>query len=779
MPPFVHDLEAWIYFTRPLYTIVWLALEALFLAIPLWLMGCRLACNGTFALGKGQKENAANRLRRWAYSRPGFLRVIQSPVHFWLAMALVGGFTFHLAVLYPSVGARTWSFNQEAHQVVAEQGTAQLQEFKLQRIAGWQLPWLNAAKFELKWGQPLWWTPFPKGWMPGAGDAATDAAALTHQAHMVELGSLLAFLFGLVFAFKAWSREATGERHQGRAGWASRAEVACVTGKGGGYFRIPLQVSQDGSRQWEKTFHAPFTVLAPSATSNCGHGLMIGPTGSGKGAFTFGHIFATATVPIIYQDSKGECPAWRMRPGMIRFGIPANKPKGLPSMRYNPIAEIRREDLTANQRADRARVLASLLLPTPAEKNANSWINETAQPLLAMGLLQRRWADLGELADEVEGHPLPFILSSLAVAAGRIFSLGGKNAMEYASNEIANNTAPYLRGWARHAFSASDFTMADIWKRGAYIMSATEEHREKIPINLMWNLIWNDAQSSDKPLPCLVLLDECVAAGRIPGIVSATVKLRDRGFSIWMAFQTYAGITQVYGRDEGEALRRALVNTIILTNGLDSKDAAEVAEELGEWTHSEKNKKAGTTTRTKFPLMPKSDLAELAGQESQFWGIFRGRGMSSNGRPILAKLFPIQRGLWNCLATGEEYRAEEERYGHQVEVTSRYAYTLTPEYRQAATLALRLADGDGNKTIALFERLEKAAVDLGLEAGCADFTTQVLTKKGKGNEAEAEPLVLEDAPDRNDDYPPPPEDGPDDEAPAQNGDTVDPLPEDF
>jgi type IV secretory pathway TraG/TraD family ATPase VirD4 len=574
MPPLIYDFEAWIYFTKPMFTVGWLALEAILLAIPIWFVGCRIGCSGTFALGKSGKANAANLLRRWAYHRPRFLRVIQSPANFWAAVTLAGVLSFHLAVLFPSAGARAWFFVKEAHQVSTDQDPIPVQRFKLQRLEGWQLPWLNAAKFEVKWGQPLWWTPFPKVWIPGQGDAATEAAAIIHQSHMVELGGLLASLFGLTFGFMVWSREATGERHHGRAGWASRAEVACVTGRGSGYFKIPMQVSQDGSRQWERTFNAPFTVLAPSAKSNCGHGLIIGPTGSGKGAFTFGHIFATATVPICYQDSKGETPAWRMRPEMIRFGIPANKPKGLPSMRHNPISEIHREDLTPNQRADRARVLASLLLPTPAEKNANSWINETAQPLLAMGLLQGRWAHLGELADEIEGHPLPYLLSCLSVAAGRVFSLAGKNVMEYASNELANNTVPYLRGWARHAFSATDFTMADFWKRGAYIMSATESPREKLPINLFWSLVWNDAQASDKPLPCLVLLDECVAAGKIPGIVSATVKLRDRGFSIWMAFQTYAGITQVYGKDEGEALRRALVNMVILTNGLDPKDAA-------------------------------------------------------------------------------------------------------------------------------------------------------------------------------------------------------------
>jgi len=145
MPPFVNDLESWIYFTRPGFTIGWLALEALLLAIPFWLMGCRMTCNGTFALGKAQKEKAANWLRRWAYHHPQFLRVIQSPVNFWAAVALTGVLSFHLTVLYPSAEARTWFFYKEAHQVLAEEGPAQFQRFKIQRLGVWQRPWLNAA----------------------------------------------------------------------------------------------------------------------------------------------------------------------------------------------------------------------------------------------------------------------------------------------------------------------------------------------------------------------------------------------------------------------------------------------------------------------------------------------------------------------------------------------------------------------------------------------------------------------------------------------------------
>jgi len=63
MPPFVNNLEAWIYFTKPGFTVGWLALQAILLPIPIWFIGCRMACNGTFALGKNGKGSRRRYLR--------------------------------------------------------------------------------------------------------------------------------------------------------------------------------------------------------------------------------------------------------------------------------------------------------------------------------------------------------------------------------------------------------------------------------------------------------------------------------------------------------------------------------------------------------------------------------------------------------------------------------------------------------------------------------------------------------------------------------------------
>ena len=612
---------------------------------------------------KDDEIHALQAVNEWAYKRPKLLRLTQSPAWAGVFLASVGAVVAHVGLLLPSHMAHAWGANMALQEpMLPQQRVERLRE---------QTLWIEQAKLEN-------WVPVTR-WAP-----SSDRARNAREGHEeVVRGQAIAgvgfslFLIGGLFAVSRVMRENVGDRQHGRAAWASRADV--VFSKKA-YFKIPMRVSQKGKRVWEDAFKAPWTVLAPSSTSNASHGILLGPTGAGKGAYTLGHIFGTATVPILYQDSKSETPARHLRPDMLRFGISAKKPKGLPSMRFDPIAEIQK-GTSPNECADRARDLANLLLPAPQDgKGDNSWIKETAQPLLAEALLRGRWKHLGEMADEIAGRALPRILADLGLPEGWLFSLQGKNAMEYASNEISNNTQPYLRGWARHAFSASDFELEDVFEQGCYIMSATEDDQQKIPIRLFWNLIWSRAQRSDKKMPCLVLIDEAVAAGRIPGIIEATVKLRDRGFSIWMAFQTYAGIETVYGRSDAETLRRALVNSIVLTNGLDPKDAMEVTRELGNYTHTEHNKASGTKTRTAFPLLPQSDLNDLAGQESEFWGIFRGRGISKSGRPVIGKLNGIEPGLWNCLASDEEWAEALEAFGHNHEPESRFRFLIDPTF---------------------------------------------------------------------------------------------------
>lgn len=650
------------------------------------MLGCKAYVN---VMTKDDPESNKRAATLWAYMRPKLLRRSQSPCWFGTLILAPGAL-----ILFVSASR----VEPAVHAAAVYRGVRYGRPSLLARKVFTRSMDLVERK--------NWWSPWPS---IGTTAMSFEEAEETGQStltvfHGAEVVGILLIVVGLIVVLKKLSRESVGERMFGRAAWAARGEIPyhekC-------YYKLPLRVCQNGTRIWENVESAPYTVFGPSPRSSASMCNTVGATGGGKGAYLIGHLYASSRVSIVYQDSKGECPAWKLRPEMLRFGIPAKRPKGLPSMRCNPIEFLWDERLTQVERETLARTLANLILPAPKEGSENSWITETAQPLLADGFLRKRWAHLGELADEVEGHPLPFILDQLAVASGRRFSLAGKNVMEYSANELSNNTQPYLSGWARHAFTGNDFSLRDVWEKGIYIMSATEDPIQKIPIKLFWNLVWADAQSSDTPLPSMVIIDEAISAGEIPGILGSATRLRDRGISIMLCFQTYAGFEHVYGNYQGETLRRSLVNSIIFLNGLNPKDGSELSRELAKYTLTEKNKKSGEKKRTPVDLLPEADINEIAGREDQFWAVLRGRGISKKGRPVLARLVPMEQGMWNVLATEEEYAAEEERFGHGEPAESNYAYTLTETYRELGNFAINMAKANSLAIIYFFKMVEE------------------------------------------------------------------------
>ena len=172
---------------------------------------------------------------------------------------------------------------------------------------------------------------------------------------------------------------------------------------------------------------------------------------------------------------------------MLRWGFPSEQPKGLPSLRFNFI-----EWVLNHQDPDlAAKTLASALLPTnPDKETENQWIKDTAVPILAQGILSGRWHNLAELADEIDHSSFTSLLSKLEIGAGRMFSMGGRNVPQYASNEISNNTAVYLSGRARHIVTSSDFTMAEVFTKGLYIMGQATSSHEKRVLRLFWTIFW-------------------------------------------------------------------------------------------------------------------------------------------------------------------------------------------------------------------------------------------------------------------------------------------------
>lgn len=450
-------------------------------------------------------------------------------------------------------------------------------------------------------------------------------------------------------------RENIGPKDNGNAAFAARKEV--VYDKSG-YFFIPLRVLQRGNRLFEAVGSAPATVARPPASTCTVAWLIIGNSGSGKGVYVGAHIFATSTVPIVYFDYKGEMPAAKLRPGMLRWGFPGERPKGLPSLRFNFIAWV----LNHEEPDTASKALAAAILPANSQKEGeNQWIKDTAIPILGQGILSGRWRNLAELADEIEHTPLPELLNNIETGRGRMFSMEGKNVPNYAANEISNNTQALLSGRARHIVTDSDFTMDEAFRKGLYVMGQAANEAEKRLLKIFWGVFWFELLRKGTKLPLCVFIDEGIAAGPIPRVLEALVTLRDRGVSLVQAFQFRSGITEVYGRDKAQAVIDGHQTKIYLTKGLADDDITHVSKGAKNFTKRVKDR---TEPR---PLIPEDELKRHARQE-KFWAFIDGVQWTTTGRPIMAALLPTAgKDGWNWLASSAQYEAELERlcYGQE------------------------------------------------------------------------------------------------------------------
>jgi len=593
-------------------------------AINHWNYSRKIRTNGTVSLDKAS-------ISAFSYKEPWLLRTSESPA--WRGWLIVGGGLAVLGLLTWGVDPRlkTWAIRHE----LAKGGNPKLVEM--------QARWAELHASEEHLGDVL---PIPFDQDHQA--IAATAGYIQSKQRTIEGIGFLCLLLGLGYALRVSTRESLGPKHHGQAAFATRNEI--VYDKDGGW-ALPIRVDQRGSRDYERVTDAPFTVVRLPLTSRTVHFVGIGNAGSGKGAYLAGHIFKTDPNPICYFDYKGEMPAYTLRPQMLRWGFPSERPKGLPSLRLNLV------DWTKNHEDPdaAAKILASAVLPENSKKESdNAWIKQTAIPILAQGFLMGRWSNLAELADEVEHTPLMELLENIEVGRGRASAFLGRNVCEYAQNEISNNTAAYLSGRARHIVTSSDFTLDEAFQRGLYVMGQAGSPSERRVLTTLWNVFWAELLRKGDAMPLTVLVDEGVACGPVPRVEEALVTLRDRGISLIQFFQTRAGLTSVYGRDLADSVWDAHQSHIFLTKGLAVRDIETVVKLAGRYTKpgSKRDDKP-----TPADLLPFDEFKNHCRQE-KYWAVIDGVGWSKSGRPVLAELQPIPRSGWNWRATREEYDAQ-------------------------------------------------------------------------------------------------------------------------
>jgi type IV secretory pathway TraG/TraD family ATPase VirD4 len=467
-------------------------------------------------------------------------------------------------------------------------------------------------------------------------------------------GTALAFWVGILVIFiqhrrgKIWKRGGKGAH--GSAQWGRRDEVITAPQH---RWVIPLWCANDGTaRPWTmKETRGKFaaaglcTWAPPEGDAVCSHFLLIGATGSGKGAGIFSHVMCSSNVPSIYQDVKAECPnidhpRWR---NAIRWGCAADG--GWPSMRWNPLQEAF-DDIEPE---DACLTVASLLLPD--NEGEDAWVSQLARPILAELFLSRKWTTIGGFADEVRGMKLESILEMANIPGGLQSMMEGKNVPQYLSAAFHSNLAAYRMGWGRTVTSAHDFSLDDMIDKGGYVLSAETQDLRRAPLRLFWALLLRRLMRSARPRPLNLLMDEAKAAGKIPDVVNALVTLRNRKVSIWMSFQSEAAITSVYKKDEAEALVDGFGNRITLLHGISARDAKQLSENMRSWSKKRGghvgismgqmpsvNMTSGTDDITALPLISEEDIETRGRRPGERWAIIAARETTKSGHPLIVQM---------------------------------------------------------------------------------------------------------------------------------------------
>ncbi len=450
--------------------------------------------------------------------------------------------------------------------------------------------------------------------------------------------------------WRSWRRNRTRGGFQGFARWSKWNEVIFSPTY---RFLIPLWISYASTTRdwylWERYVgNVGLAVFAPpEGDAVCTHYLLLGATGSGKGAAIFSHIMATSRGGCIYQDIKAECPMidtpkWR---NAIRWGCAAEG--GWPSMSWNPIIECRNDPDPENAFLN----LATVLIPDAEGENA--WIPKLARPVVAEMLMSGRWNSIADFADELKGRPFKDICESVNMPAGLQAGLQGRNVSEYLFTSAWAETTVF-KGWARDVTTAHDFSLDDLIARGGYILAAETEESRRAPIKLMWAMLLRKLMRSSERRNLTLLMDECKVAGKLPHFADALVTLRNRGVSIWSAWQSESQIISVYGREEGEAILDAFGNRVSLLHGINVRDAEALSKASGNWSKKRGGHMSfgmsmsgpsltGTTggsDENPIPLITATDILNRSRCLEDRWAIISARGGTTKGNLIIARMMP-------------------------------------------------------------------------------------------------------------------------------------------
>lgn len=455
---------------------------------------------------------------------------------------------------------------------------------------------------------------FP-GWISISSVAFTNAAL-----PIAGIGSI-----GLLNGLRRISREKVVKSARGMAHWASWGQVRVARDW---RWVLPMWVHYRGeSEEWRKG--AGRTLVALPANTAVRHILLVGQSGSAKGFGVFNPIIASSRVPFIYQDFKAETPGHEIlqaRTGLepIRWGAAAHD--GLPSMGFNPLQECA-GDMNAIQ------FLAATLVPS---RGSDDWVSQLARPILAWVLAHGGYQTLGDVYDELVQTGVPAVLTRSGIPGGLQAALEGKNVKEYLGTTIFAALAAFGSGWGREVTSRHEFSIADLFQRGGYVLSAEFDMARRVPLTMFWRFIIREITSSNQVRPLTLLFDEALAVGRIENVNVVLETARSKGIGVVFGIQHEDGLRREY-REEADGLLSGFASRITLLNGLSQHDQDRLLKSLGNRVVIEKGAD-GKAHDHLVPLMTPDDLARRANQYERWWAVVDAVGATNNGSRILGQM---------------------------------------------------------------------------------------------------------------------------------------------
>lgn len=483
---------------------------------------------------------------------------------------------------------------------------------------------------------PLFASRVGPSWRPDTWLCVTKRPAFISFAVLLLLGFV-----PLLFLLIRLIRSMISSGIHGEAAWAARNEVR--TSRTWPWL-LPIKVHFRGSRRpWMGG--GGMVAFAPSREVSRRHTIVIGGTGSGKGHFIFGHILASARQALIYQDVKAECPAhddWVSANGKEPIKWGAGGPGGYTSARWNPLEECRQDENPYDAFASLAAVLIS--------GDEKDWVPQLARPILASVLVSGRYETLGDLADEFTLRGVAAVLKDAEVPQGLLESLEGKNVKEYIGTTLFSCLSSFQSGWGRQVTSGHDFSVDDMLHKGGYVLSAEAEPSRRLPLTLFWRMLFRRTLRSYESYDLTILLDEGLAAGKIPNFADALNTMRSKGVGIIYAIQNTAGLREIYGPQGGPAVEEAFTNRVTLLNGLNAEDAEKLSKRLGTYTRV-RSQRLGPATHDRAELMPLEEVMRRGAGGRDRWAVFEVVGASYSNRPILARLVASNQEVRNCTAT--------------------------------------------------------------------------------------------------------------------------------